>query len=163
MILNSDNFSSPLPEMNVSPPDKLFEQTEESGLNEKKVERKPFVLVFGSDEDSRFLFKTILEIWDYDTAEAVTVEQAIRVAEFNRPDIVLMDTEFLFPESFAEMRKMRKCELFKNVPFILISGHAQEDVRLMALAVGAADFFVKPVNLDHLEIILKTSLSDLGQ
>jgi DNA-binding response OmpR family regulator len=95
--------------------------------------------------------------------EADTVEQSIHIAETKHPDAVLMDTELVFSDSFSKMRKMRKCEVFKEVPFILLSGHAQDDIRLMALAAGATDFFVKPVNLELLENTLKSHLPNKDQ
>jgi DNA-binding response OmpR family regulator len=162
-MLSFNDFSSALPKMNALSPSESLEQAEDSTSQNISVERKPSVLIFGADTDSRFLFKTILEIWDFDFMEADTVEQSIHVAEIKHPDVVLMDMELAFSDSFSKMRKMRKCDLFKDVPFILLSGHAQDDIRLMALAAGAADFFVKPVNLDLLENTLKTRLKNADQ
>lgn len=157
-MLSFSDFSSAPPKMNVSPPDESPEQAEDSISPNKFAEQKPSVLIFGADTDVRFLLKTILEIWNLDFMEADTVEQSIHAAGIKHPDAVLMDTELVFSDSFSKMRKLRKCALFKDVPFILLSGHAQEDIRRMALAAGAADFFVKPVNLDLLENTLKSRL-----
>ena len=71
-----------------------------------------------------------------------------------------MDTKLSFPDSFAEMRIMQKFALLKESPFILLSGHVQNDVRLSALAAGATDFFVKPVNLDLLEETIKIHVDE---
>lgn len=161
-MLSFNDFSSALP-MNVLPPDESSEQAEDATSQKIPVTRKPSVLIFGADSDSRFLLRTILEIWNFDFMEADTVEQSIHIAEIKHPDAVLMDTELVFSDSFSKMRKMQKCALFKEVPFILLSGHAQDDIRLMALAAGATDFFVKPVNLDLLENTLKTRLKNADQ
>jgi DNA-binding response OmpR family regulator len=157
-MLSFNDFSSASRKTNVLPPDESPEQAEDSTSQKKSDGQKPSVLIFGADTDVRFLLKTILEIWNFDFMEADTVEQSINIAEEKHPDVVLMDTELVFSDSFSKMRKMRKCALFKEVPFILLSGHAQDDIRLMALAAGAADFFVKPVNLDLLENTLKSHL-----
>jgi DNA-binding response OmpR family regulator len=162
-MLSFNDFSTAPQKMNVLPPDESPEQCEDFTSQKKSAGQKPSVLVFGADKDARFLLKTILEIWNFDFMEADTVEQSISIAETKHPDVVLMDTELVFSDSFSKMRKMRKCEYFKEVPFILLSGHAQNDIRLMALAAGAADFFVKPVNLDLLENTLKTRLKDTSQ
>lgn len=162
-MLNFNDFSSAPRKMNVLPPDESPEQAEDSTSQKKSVGQKPSVLIFGADTDVRVLLKTILEIWNFDFMEADTVEQSIHIAETKHPDAVLMDTELVFSDSFSKMRKMRKCEVFKEVPFILLSGHAQDDIRLMALAAGATDFFVKPVNLELLENTLKSHLPNKDQ
>ena len=121
---------------------------------------KPSVLIFGVEKDIRFLLRTILEIWNYDSEEVQTVEEAISTAGKRYFDIVLMDTKLAFPDSLLEMRMMRKSALLKDLPFVLLSGHVQSDVRLTALAAGAAELLVKPINLDLLEKNLKTLLAE---
>ncbi len=159
-MLNIHDFSSAFPRTNLLPPEDESEQAEKLTTIEKFNSSKMRILVFSPDSEVRFLFKTILEIWNYEAVEADSVEQSVRLAENGRPALVLMDTELAFSESFSKMRTMRKSEWFKEIPFILISGHAREDIRLMALAAGADEFLVKPVNLEVLEITLKSRLNN---
>ncbi|MEZ5426877.1 MAG: response regulator [Pyrinomonadaceae bacterium] len=120
--------------------------------------------MFGKDQESRLLFKCTLEIWDFDTAEAGTIEESIWIAEKRSPDLVLMDTELIFSNSLSEMRQMRDCSgLLRMAPFILLSGHAQKSFRRLAFIAGATDFIKKPVDFKLLETILKTRLTDAGQ
>lgn len=161
MMLKYDDTDLAQTNMSYLPPDKSSEQMPEDGFSKKyATDGKPTVLVFGIDEEIRFLLRTIIDLWNYDYAEAENVEQAIRLASQKSPDLVLMDTKITFPDSFAEMRVMQKNDFLKNSPFILLSGHVQPDVRLSALAAGAADYFVKPINLDLLEETMKLRIAE---
>lgn len=159
-MLNFYDISLALNDMSRLPFNKSSEQIMENSFSSNyETDEKPTVLVFGNDVEIRFLLRTILDIWNYGYEEAETVEQAIRLASQKNFDLVLMDTKLKFPDSFAEMRVMRKNEFLKNAPFILLSGHVQPDVQMSAIAAGAADFFVKPINLDQLEQTLSTHIS----
>lgn len=163
MMLTYDDISLALPNMSYLTPDKSSEQTPQDGMSSKyAADGKPSVLIFGNDIEIRFLLKTILDLWNYNSEESGSVEEAIRFASRRNFDLVLMDTKLSFPDSFAEMRVMQKSFL-KNSPFILLSGHVQNDVRLSALAAGAADFFVKPINLDLLEEAIKIRIAEAGR
>lgn len=161
MMLNYDDTNLALRNMSYLPSDKSSEQMPEDGVSSKyEADKKPTVLVFGEDREIRFLLRTIVELWNYEYAEAETVEEAIRIASHKKTDLVLMDMKITFSESFREMRSMQKIDLLKDSPFILLSGHFQTDVRLSALAAGAADYFVKPINLDLLEETMKMRIAE---
>lgn len=161
MMLNYDDTNPALQNMSYLTSDKSSEQIPEDEISTKYVtDRKPTVLVFGDDKEIRFLLRTIVELWNYEYAEAETVKEAIRIASQKKPDLVLMDMKITFPDSFADMRSMQKFDLLKDSPFILLSGHFQNDVRLSALAAGAADYFVKPINLDLLEETMKLRIAE---
>lgn len=161
MMLNYDDTSLALRNMSYLPSDKSSKPMPEDGISPKYMaDGKPTVLVFGQDREIRFLLRTIVELWNYEYAEAETVEEAVCIATQKKPALVLMDMKITFPESFAEMRSMQKIDLLKDSPFILLSGHVQSDVRLSALAAGAADYFVKPINLDLLEETMKLRIAE---
>lgn len=158
-MLNFNNVRFAGAGIDVLPAKELSERVKDS-LSLQKRERKPFVLVFGNNSDTRFLFRTLLEIWSYEIKEVETVEESVFIAEFKCPDLILMDVALPFCESLAMMNRMRESNLLKDVPFILLSGLAQKSFRDRAIASGAADYLVKPVDYDLLENSLKSILSD---
>jgi two-component system response regulator YesN len=92
-------------------------------------------------------------MWNFDTAEAENAEQTLHLAETRCPDLVLMDTEIEFVKSLITMRKLQS--LLKQAAFIMLSGHAQEKNRQIAMAAGAAIYLVKPIDFELLEKSLK--------
>lgn len=158
-MLGFNKFSFALPETSVLPSREFSERAEDTSLLQKG-ERTPFVLIFGNHSDTRFLFRTLLELWSFEIKEVETVEESIFIADIKCPDLILMDVALPFSESLAMMTRMQESNKLKNVPFILLSGLAQKSFRDDALAFGAADYLVKPINYDLLENSLKSHLVD---
>lgn len=112
---------------------------------------KPLVLIFGAEFDTRFLLKTLLEIWNYQTVEAETAAEAFEMVVRRQPNLILMDVAAPFPECMSVVRGWRKNKIFENVPLVLLSAHAPPQYREAALQIGADDFLVKPLDFDRLE------------
>jgi DNA-binding response OmpR family regulator len=160
-MLSFNDFSSALPKMPVLPPNAKSEQAEDLIPQTKNARRVPLVMIYSSDADIRLMFRTALEIWGFAALEAETAENAIELAGRFRPDLVLMDSELILSRSLSSMRIMQNNKAFEKAPFVLLSGHAQKNIRNIALAAGAADFLVKPVNLDVLEVVLNSRLEQI--
>lgn len=127
---------------------------EDSASHKQSDQRKPCCLIFAADENIRILYKTLLTIWKYEVIEATTPAQALWLTRFRKPDMVLMDTQINFFDSLLTMKKLKAEETFDGVPFILLSGHAQAEIRQWAMTAGARAFCVKPVDFNVLENIL---------
>lgn len=85
---------------------------------QSKAEPKPVVLIYSEEADTRFLFKTLLEMWNYQTAEAASVEEAIYVADRQRPNLVLMDIALPFIEYMMTLQQLQNIELFNGLSFV---------------------------------------------
>lgn len=157
---NICKFSNAQMNMNLLTDKEPSEQIENSFSYPNTVYQKPSVLIFANDKDVCLLLKTALEIWKYDVSEAKTIEQAFLAAGERRPDVVLMDMELVFSHSLLEMKNLQNCTFLKEIPFILLSGHAQNDIRQKALDAGAVEFFVKPINLEFLEQTLRIYIEE---
>lgn len=121
--------------------------------------RKPRILILAADEDSRALYSTLLKIWNYDAVTATSAKEILSLTETYRPNVVLMDTQIDLSDSLSVMKKLRAEKALCNIPFVLLSGHAQPEARLSVIAAGAKDFCVKPVDFNVLRTILKDCLS----
>jgi DNA-binding NtrC family response regulator len=145
---STNRFSSE----NPSRPIADYEPDEEFNL------RSPCCLIFAADENIRFLYKTLLEIWNYEVLEAKTAEETLRLTDFKHPDVILMDTKIDFFDSLLTMKKLKSEKAFAGIPFILLSGHAQAEIRDSAINAGATHLCVKPVDFSTLEKILDNCL-----
>lgn len=124
-------------------------------MNSQPDNFKPLVLIVESNEDSRQMFKTLLEIWGYRTAESENGEDSIETAVDKCPNLILMDTSLSKMDGLTTMRRLREIDTLRGVPIVFISGHAQPEFRNFALTVGGDDFLVKPVDFNQLETVLK--------
>ncbi|MET0751912.1 MAG: response regulator [Pyrinomonadaceae bacterium] len=125
--------------------------------------QKPLVMVMSREQDTRVLFRTLLEIWSYRVEEVEDLEDLIFAAERTRPSLILMDTWLPFVDNMTKMQQMRKCDALKSLPIVLLSGHSQPRFRNLALSLGANDFLVKPVDFDLLEASLEKNIKRDGK
>jgi DNA-binding response OmpR family regulator len=120
----------------------------------------PLVLVVEDHEDTRFLLRYVMETHGYRVIEAADGEQGVVVASTTHPDLILMDTDLPHVDGLAATKRIRA--MLHDVPIIFISGHAQPEARLAALATGGTDYFVKPVHLTELEAAVEKELARFG-
>lgn len=68
-------------------------------------------------------------------------------------DIVIMDIVFLIYAGRGTIREIKRAD--ENIDLILIAGHGSITMAVDYLNDGVSDFVSRPVNMDHLAIILK--------
>jgi DNA-binding response OmpR family regulator len=112
---------------------------------------RPLVLIVEDHEDTRSLYRYVLELHGYDVVETDRGEEAIRLAKDLHPDLVLMDTNLPEIDGLTATHRMREHASLRDLPIIFVSGHAQPELRAAALAAGGDDYLVKPTSLSELE------------
>ena|ERR1700742_5009518 len=120
---------------------------------------KPVVLVVEDHEDTRFLLKCLLVARGFDVLEAVNGEEAIEVTERLRPGLILMDISLPRLDGLTATRRMRELSTLREVPIILLTGHAEPSWRAKALDAGCDDLLVKPLDINLLERVVARHLS----
>ena len=123
------------------------------------TEERATVLIVEDFEDNRFLMKRLLEMGGFDVLEAANGEEAVLIAERERPDLVLMDLSLPLLDGLAATRQIRKCEGLDKVPIVAVSAHVTSDFHTEALAAGCNDYVTKPLDFDQLETIIKSLLT----
>src|SRR3712207_2506401 len=86
---------------------------------------RPLVLIADDDDDTRLLFRTVLEIRGYSVIEALDGEEAVRLAESARPDLILMDGSLPRLDGLNAKRRIRSFGRAGRVPIAFISGRAE--------------------------------------
>jgi DNA-binding response OmpR family regulator len=118
----------------------------------------PLVLVLSREPDTLFLFKTLLEIWNYRVETVRNFDDLFALDEQIHPSLLLIDATLAFDENMQRMLAVKQSEIFPRIPIIIVSGHAQLGFRNLALSLGADDYLVKPVDFDVLEVSLKQNI-----
>ncbi|MDR2155857.1 MAG: sigma-54 dependent transcriptional regulator [Burkholderiaceae bacterium] len=75
-----------------------------------------------------------------------------RIATF-APDLVLLDVSLPDADGFAPLS-----ELASSRPVVILTAYGNVNQAVEAMRLGAADYLVKPVNLDELEIVIRDTL-----
>jgi|SRR5215204_4911 len=124
-----------------------------AGVNGRKI-----VLVVDDYDDVRAMTKKAVESFGYRVVEAASGAEAVRVAQAESPDLILMDLSMPNMDGFATIHQLRKLLGLRDVPIIAVSAHTAREVREDALAAGCRDFITKPVYLEKLKSAIERHL-----
>jgi two-component system cell cycle response regulator DivK len=114
-------------------------------------ERVRVVLVVDDHDDTRALLRYVFEGHGYQVIEATDGDDAVTIAQQQRPDVIVMDASLKRVDGFEATRRIRRIPSISHLPIVFLSGHAQQKTRVDAIASGANDYLVKPVSLEQLE------------
>jgi putative two-component system response regulator len=107
------------------------------------------------DEPANVLFlERLLERAGYQNLVTTTESaQVVPLCTQSPPDLVLLDLHMPAPDGFEVMRQLDPWVSANALPVIVLTADTTRDVRQAALAGGAKDFLVKP--LDAMEVLLR--------
>ena len=120
---------------------------------------KHTILIVDEEDSVKEILKGIFEGVGYKTLTASSGTDALKLVDTESIDIVLM--EVWLPdmdgfEVFEEIRKKRR-----DLPVIIMSGHANNDTAFHAGKIGVYDFLEKPLSLDKILIVAKRAINEV--
>jgi CheY-like chemotaxis protein len=111
---------------------------------------KPKVTIVDDDRDTRELLSFALESEGFEVNAAANGLRLISSLQLKRPDIILMDVNMSWIDGFELCKAVKKNEQFRDIPIVFISGRGEPEDRRRGREAGAADYFVKPLDLTAL-------------
>ena len=94
----------------------------------------------------------------YNVYEAGDGLEALKI--IGAKDVDLVITDLKMPEMTGEELLKHITANYKNIPVIILTGHGTIETAVQMMHDGAYDFMTKPLNLDHLFLIIKRALSN---
>jgi DNA-binding response OmpR family regulator len=88
---------------------------------------------------------------------AVTAGDALAIAAMGRPDVILLDMNL--PDASGSSTLDRLHQVRPDVPIIMVTGNADEELVRDTLKRGAFDYVMKPFNLDRLLSVVEAALA----
>jgi two-component system nitrogen regulation response regulator NtrX len=119
--------------------------------------RKPTLLVVDDEKNIRRTLRMVLEEEGYEVQEAESAEAALKVIEAEPVDLGIFDIRLPGMDGLSLLSRAR--ELWRDLPVIVISGHADTSDVVDAMKRGANDFFGKPVDRDRVLVSVRNALS----
>ena len=95
----------------------------------------------------------------YRVAEATNGAEAVRTAEYERPEIILMDLSLPIIDGLAATRRIRQLPELESIPIIAVSAHDTADFHAEALAAGCDAYVTKPIDYSELEDLITLLLA----
>ena len=101
---------------------------------------------------NRLLTKTLGKC-GYDVDSATSWRQARERISVFAPDLVLLDVNLPDSTGFGPLS-----EIAHSRPVVMLTAYGDVNQAVQAMRLGAADYLIKPVNLDELELVVRAAL-----
>ena len=124
------------------------------------MEKKTILIADDQKETIRVIAKELRNHYDYlQVINAGNGAMAVRVAEEELPDIVLMDWDMPVMNGIEATQRLKNSERTRDIPVIMATGRmtSAEDLRI-ALEAGAVDYVRKPIDFVELSARINTAL-----
>ena len=123
---------------------------------------KQEILVIDDNFDIRNLISEILKDKNYNVREAANYKQAVLEIDKKLPDIAVIDVKLdKGDKDGIELLKKIK-EITDLVPVIMISGHANVEMAVESLKLGAYEFITKPFAPEQLLNFISRGLENIN-
>src|SRR5580658_10148690 len=121
----------------------------------------PTVLVVDDEKNIRRTLQLVLEGEGYNVLGAETAEQALAILSSpDTPvDLAIFDVKLPRMSGLEAIERIRKDDVIRDTPIIVISGHASVADAVSAIKLGASDFFEKPLNRERVLVSVMNVLT----
>jgi two-component system, cell cycle response regulator DivK len=111
---------------------------------------RPLVLIADGHDDTRELYSVALKMLGFETLTVDNSQLALERARDVRPDVIV--TEIVFPrqDGWSLVDDLKHDARTRDIPIVVLTGHAESSVRERASREGCAALLVKPYLPDEL-------------
>jgi len=118
----------------------------------------PSVLVVDDEKNIRRTLDMVLRGEGYEVAEAGSAEAALDVLSQQPIARAILDLMLPGMSGLDLLERLRADDETKELPVIVISGHATVHDAVKAIKLGAGDFFEKPLNRERVLVSVRNAL-----
>ncbi|MEJ5166566.1 MAG: response regulator [Thermoanaerobaculia bacterium] len=104
------------------------------------------VLIVEDNESNLYMMRFILLKLGHQIVEARDGLMGLKMAEEEKPDLILMDIQLPLMDGYTLTRKIREREDLKNIPIIAVTSYAMVGDREKAIEAGCTAYVEKPIN-----------------
>jgi CheY-like chemotaxis protein len=112
------------------------------------------ILICDDDPVILRLLQVNLELEGYEVLQAHHGEEALEIAEAERPDLVILDIMMPRLDGYQTAERLKSADGTKEIPIVFVSAKAQQSDIEKGKSYGVADYLTKPFDpTDLLEIV----------
>lgn len=135
-------------------PDESYYYFEKAGSEKEEVSKEEEsvkkttgkianVLIIDDNEDLRdYIRQTLCDY--YQIIEASDGEEGLIKAQETMPDIIISDVMMPKMDGYELCRQIKNSDILKNIPVILVTARASEEMTIDGIEAGAYDYITKP-------------------
>jgi len=120
------------------------------------------ILIAEDNAVNRELLRELLEMQGHTVIEAINGEEALRMVEEAKPDILLLDLGMPVLDGYGTVRKIRENPRFAGLPVLAVTAYAMQGDKERILSCGFDGYLSKPINptllfqeLEHMLSLIK--------
>src|SRR3954462_12521415 len=108
----------------------------------------PKLLVVDDEPSILHFFRRAFPGPDVTLLTAASAADGLAAVERDQPDVVILDIDLGGDSGLALFRRVH--EVDPKIPVVFITGHGTADTAIEAMRLGAYEYLLKPLELDHL-------------
>ncbi|MEW6685690.1 MAG: response regulator [Candidatus Edwardsbacteria bacterium] len=121
------------------------------------------VMVVDDELDIVEFVKLVLEEADYRVITAITGEEALRKAQIEKPNLILLDIMMPEMDGWEVLKILKIDENTSQIPVAMLTARTEAKDRLMALQEEAIDYICKPFSPKELIERVETIFAQVGK
>lgn len=108
------------------------------------------ILIVEDNDKNLKLVRDVLQVKGYETCEAGTAEDGLKLARERKPDLVLMDIQLPGMDGIAALKALRAAPGTATLPVVAITASVMQQDRQEIMRAGFDGFIEKPISLGGL-------------
>jgi two-component system, cell cycle response regulator DivK len=116
------------------------------------------ILIVEDNPQSLKLLRDILQIKGYQTLEAETGEEGVRLARERQPALILMDIQLPGINGIEALQRLRADPVTSATPVIAVTASVMTQDRSRIMAAGFNGFQSKPISVNQLLATVRETL-----
>jgi len=118
------------------------------------------VLILDDDSEVLQLASKILEVTGVKVLAALCVTEALDILKSKKPHLIITDLQMLPIDGFQFISMIKHDKNFSSIPVFVLSSYNDKESVFKAIALGADDYIVKPLNSSSLVRKVRKGLRD---
>lgn len=120
--------------------------------------KKAKLLIVDDDADIVAMLEDRLQASGYDTVVARDGQEALAQIEQESPHLVLLDLDLPKLSGFEVLKRLSQFKRTEEMPVVVMTAYGSIHAAVEAMKEGAYDFLTKPLENDHLLLVIRKAL-----
>ena len=128
-------------------------------MNQRESTHAGDILIVDDAPANLSLLESVLTERGYRVRPAPSGAIALKAADAEPPDLILLDIGMPQMDGFEVCRRLKESERLRGVPVIFLSALSDTVDKVKAFSMGGVDYVTKPFQIEELEARIETHLS----
>jgi DNA-binding response OmpR family regulator len=125
------------------------------------ISRKKKILIVEDDPDNAAILSELLSRYTIDIA--ISGQIALDKAEFNTPDLILLDIMMPEMDGFEVARRLKRNPQTDKIPIIFVTAKTDAKSFIEGFEIGGDDYIMKPYDPHLVLKLVKNKLSEVNK